>query len=184
MATAKKPFKAQESYLHRFAKNLLVKWLRELEDKNDSCIFKIEGYNNVIAWRRNYGVYPELKFYETSDPYYFEESKGLIEIGAKNIDNPDLLFSPTFNRGKILFIPDITIFHKGQATTLIEVVNTNSLSDKKLCDIKLFFGDSFFEIFTIKAKDILKQTKTPTKLPFEPVYMNSHCVPIKPLFHG
>jgi len=174
MATDKKPFKEQESYLHKFAKNLLVKWLREIEQKNNRCVLKADGYCNHVAWRSNYGVYPELKFYETSHPYYFEQSSGIIQVGNKNQDFPDSLFEPTFNRGKILFVPDITIFHRGQAQILIEVVNTNPVSDKKLNDIKLFFGNYFFELLTIRAKDVLKQTSFPKKLPFQELYINHH----------
>jgi len=157
-------FKENESYLHKAAKHLLSLWLNEEEAKNDFCSFC------GLAWRRNYGVYQELKFYETSDPYYFENSDGLIECGMMCRTNPDECFEPTAKRGKILFVPDITIFHKGQAMILIEIVHRSPVSGKKLSNIIKFFNGNHFELYTINAKSILVNTGKPSFLNFQQLH--------------
>ncbi len=160
--------------MHKCAKDLLVQWLRDKEDKYGSAGFHTSINHNTegLTWRANYGVYSELKFYETSDPYYFEHSGGIINPGKKNETNPDSLFDPSFDRGKILFVPDITAFHKGVAQILIEIVHTNNVSDKKLKEIKDFYGDMYFEIWTINAQSILVNTSVPDWLNFQLLYKN------------
>ena len=77
-----------ESFTHRYAKELLADKLSIIEKINDHCEF------NGIKWRKNYGVFKELKFYESSDPYYFELSDGLIPFSGFNnngIDNRTIL---------------------------------------------------------------------------------------------
>lgn len=130
----------KESFKHQYAKDLLTKWLKEHEQNNRSCDFC--GW----AWRPNYGVFPELKFYKTSHPYYFEQGE---------------------NSGQTLFIPDITIFHKGQAFILIEIVHRSPLTKQKLGRIRNFFGDCYFEIYTIEADHILNNTSTPYFLSYK-----------------
>jgi len=141
----------RESFKHLFAKNLLKKWFLESE-KDGSCEVA------QFQWRGNYGVFAELKFYETSDPCYFEVSGGLDpdkdEFPVRG--NPKDLFLPNFNRGKILFVPDVTIFHKGSPKYLLEVVHTNPLSKSKIEKIDKFFGGCV-NLFEIEAEEILKQ---------------------------
>jgi len=132
-------FKEKESYKHLFAKELLAKWFQEEEIGNDFC--------NVAQfdWRANYGVFTELKFHKNDDPYYFENSEGL--------------FNENFDRGKILFVPDIIIFHKGTPRYIFEVVNTNPVSNFKLQKIKSFFDGHHLELYEIYVDDILKFDK-------------------------
>ncbi len=148
----KKKFEHKESYKHLLAKNLLTKWLQDEDNKNDYC--------NVaqFSWRSNYGVFEELKFYETSDPYYFECSEGLGDIGQMMDNDIHCLewFRKDYNRGKILFVPDIVIFHKGMPKYIIEVVHTHYLSGKKLSIIKNWFNGHNVEVYEIMADEILK----------------------------
>lgn len=132
-------FKEKESYKHLFAKELLAKWFQEEEIGNDFC--KVAQF----SWRANYGVFTELKIYENDDPYYFEISEGL--------------FNENFDRGKILFVPDIIIFHKGTPRYIFEVVNTNPVSNFKLQKIKSFFSGHHIELYEIYVDDILKFDK-------------------------
>ena len=139
-----------ESYKHKCAKDILFNWLKEA-DKNEFCEVA------QIKWRSNYGVFKELKFYTTSTSYYFETSEGLIKTGLDEIENPDDRFDKDFNRGSILFVPDITIFHKGMATIFIEIVNTNDVTKEKLQRMKNFADKHGYypKIYKIKADDIL-----------------------------
>lgn len=156
-------FEEKESFKHKIAKDLLHGWLSELD--------KVDGAElHPFRWRSNYGVYKELKFHETDDPFYFENSKGLYDYEKhpekRESENPLDWFDPNYNRGKILFVPDITIFHKGSATILIEVVHKNHVSREKLIKIKNFYGllDQCVEVYEVDAEEILIQINVPTKL--------------------
>lgn len=147
----KQPYIQRESYLHRFAKNLLAKELKQIDKSNDSCSF------GGLSWRKNYGVFTELAFYETSSPYYFELSKGLKDdVNRKT--NPLEWFDKSVNRGKILFVPDIVIFHKGTPMIIIEVVHTHALDYKKARTMSEFFEDFYIEIYQVSASEILRCT--------------------------
>lgn len=134
-------FIENESYKHKLAKELLVKWLT---DANDN---PVTPWGRCVCcqfeWYQNHGVHTELKFYENSDQYYFE--------------------NPPEVPGRILFVPDIVVFHKGVVGIIIEVVHSNPLSAKKLKDFRNFFG-SYPDIYEIEAEEILRQTKIPEKL--------------------
>lgn len=154
-------FIQRESYKHLFAKNLLKKWFLEQETTQDFC--------NVaqFKWRSNYGIFTELEFYETSDPYYFENSGGLIEYRGHDENyldhrgkNPLNWFDPSFDRGKILFVPDVTIFHKGTPVTLLEVVHTSPLTEWKVKRIREFFNGFHVELFEIEAEEVLRHDKS------------------------
>lgn len=148
------------------AKDLLVEWLRELDDNNDGCVF------GDIAWRSNYGVHKELPFYETSSPYYFELSKGLNprrEFAFKDYTYKDL-YIENFNKGKILFVPDICIFHKGSVRHMIEVVHKSEPTQRKIGNIQYFFktaGWGYCDLWLIAADHILGQISKPESLNFE-----------------
>ncbi|MCV5968697.1 hypothetical protein, partial [Lactococcus petauri] len=75
-----------------------------------------------------------------------------------------LEFEAGFDRGKILFAPDICVFNKGSAWILIEVVHKNGVSDRKLDVIKRFYGDTPFELYEVSAEEILRHTSVPVKL--------------------
>lgn len=154
-----------ESLMHRYAKLVLAKRLSEIEkESGDSCEF------NGIKWRKNYGVFTELKFYETSNPYYFESSEGLLPhtgFDSNGIDkrgkDPIKWFNPAYNRGKILFVPDITIFHKGTATVFIEIVHRHHLEQPKLNAIEKFFEGNLIQVYEVSAEQILNNTTTELK---------------------
>lgn len=125
-------FIERESYLHKTAKELLSLWLTES--------------NLGLPYAKNTGIFTELKFYETSTPYYFESIQ---------------------HTGKILFVPDITVFHKGRAYILIEVVHTSELCAKKLRVIQSFFNDYPIFVYTINALSIVRLTEKPKTLNFQ-----------------
>lgn len=154
-------FIERESYKHLFAKNLLKKWFLEQDNSEDYCQVA------QFKWRSNYGIFTELKFYETSSPYYFELSGGLKEhegFDEKYVDkrgiNPLDWFDPAFNRGKIQFVPDVSIFHKGVPVLLLEVVHTSPLTTWKIDNIKKFFDGFHIEVYEIEAEEVLRHDKS------------------------
>jgi hypothetical protein len=158
----RKEFIPTESYKHLCAKEVLAGWLRDIEKGKDFCEL------NPIKWRSNYGVFTELPFYETSDPYYFELSKGIKTTKSGNLShrgkNPLNWYDKSVDRGRILFVPDITVFHKGTAVHLIEVVHKNPVSDYKLRTIQKFFSHHSVHVWEIPADWILSQVKMPQTL--------------------
>lgn len=163
-------YQEKESLLHLYAKQTLHKWLLEAQEPNNDG-----GILKPFSWRLNYGIFMELPFYETSDPYYFEQSKGLIDYEPIEIDytkpyeqircqdprgkDPLQWFDKTIDRGKILFVPDITIFHKGTPKYLIEIVHTNPVNEYKLQKICRFFDGYTVEVHEVKVHDILNSDK-------------------------
>ena len=168
-------FEEKESYKHKLAKDLLFEWLTNIENEKRNADSAFDDCElPPFLWRPNYGIFKELKFYETDDPYYFEQSQCLKisknKIGEWQLDrsdkNPLQWFRETQHRVRILFVPDITIFRKGIAAILIEIVHKNSVSREKLDRIKNFYGnlDGCVRIFEIDAEEILKQINVPSKL--------------------
>jgi len=145
-------FIQKEGYMHLTAKNIIASRLREMNEKQYYCS------TPFFSWRSNYGVFTELPFYENSNSYYFEHSAGLKdENDSTRTDNPFTWFNDYYDTGKILFVPDITIFESGQAKILIEVVSTNPVSDAKKKRIRSFFGTNYFELYEVSAIDVLNK---------------------------
>src|SRR6478736_842525 len=143
-----------ESYKHKYAKDIMFDWIKYAEENPYNGLYSKVGQ---IEWRSNYGVFKELKFYTTSSGYYFETSGGIQNNSHNIVGDPDNYFDKDFDRGSILFVPDITIFHKGMAVFFIEIVNTNDVSDIKLKRMQDFAErEGYFPtLYKIKADDIL-----------------------------
>jgi len=120
------------TFLEKAAITQLHKELSILDKNNDICT-----YANIY-WRKNYGVFKNLPFHEKSDIYYFECS-----------DDNHL-------KTKLLFTPDITIFHKGEAKILIYI---SELSVSEYNEILLFYGNNQVEIYEADANYILFRTE-------------------------
>lgn len=142
-------FIPNESYKHLYAKELLFRWLCDAE-RNYDFYARVAQFQ----WRPNYGVHKELKFHDTDDDYYFECSQGLV-IG----DDGGFSFDPNFKRGKILFVPDICVFHKGTPWLLFEIKHTHPVPDYKIKAIDAFL--SCAELYEIEADSILNLTGVP-----------------------
>lgn len=150
-----KKFIEKESFMHLHAKNLLLEELRKVEQSNEFyCTF------GPLKWRSNYGVFSELKFHEKDNYCYFECSEGLIITGNVPLINGDEWFDPSIDRGKILFVPDITIFHKGSPKYIIEVVHKNKVTEYKKQCISRFFSGIGIEVYEVSAYDIMSQVNT------------------------
>ena len=132
------------------AKEILFKILREEDMSGDSS--KIAQFH----WKRNYGVYKDLPFYESDNSYYFEESKGIIPYDERDEKCVDYLkwFSADFNRGKLLFVPHITIFHKGAVKYVLIIVDGKDTPHSELKVMDDFFS-GYWNCYQIEADDIL-----------------------------
>lgn len=163
-------YEYHESFKHKAAKELLYKWLWHI-DKGLPFPDEIESRNLSMpfCWRQgNYGVHMELPFHEKDDQYYFENSVGITEDRWDNVGLEK--FDPSIDRGRILFVPDICIFHKGTACIFIEVVHKNKTSISKIKRIEKFCGSCWFEIYEIEAESILSQTNKFCNLQFTTIY--------------
>jgi len=158
-------YEYHESYKHKLAKELLYSWLLNCEKEKGFCP------KLPFGWRTgNYGVFMELPFYETSDPYYFENSKGLIhpfEVPNSDPNHQDNFYK-TIDRGRMMFVPDICIFHKGEVKIIIELVHKSPVTEKKINSMMNFFGKehSGFELWEIEAENVLVQTNLKCELDF------------------
>lgn len=142
------------------AKFLLFVTLKHIEDNSpDNCLFE------NLAWSKNYGVFMNLPFYSTDNPYYFELSAGLIPHDKRS-DNPLEWFDPLFNRGELLFTSDIAIFHKGRPYILIEITEPLALVSAKAEKIQKFFGVNAVTLYQVDATNILMNTNEITNIDF------------------
>lgn len=154
-----------ETHKVKFAKQLLFEWLCNCENENGYCPDLSFGWRNP-----NYGVHLNLPFYSSSDSYYFECSGGLIEDKTPYYKSSvDEIFDPAYDRGELLFIPDITIFHKGQAQIFIYVCKGH-LSPFIVFPILELLEGHWVEIYQIHPDSILDHAPGNERLQFTEVY--------------
>lgn len=164
----KPKFEPKESYKHKLAKELLHKWLCEYED--NTCA---KNLMQPFNWRTgNYGVHMELPFYDTSDAYYFEASKGLIEPGFVGEFGECFDLSTYF--GERLFVPDITVFSKGCAVYFIEIVHTSEVNNSKLSKIMWWLEKTGASValYEVEAEWLLTQIRKPSEIKAELIYQS------------
>lgn len=137
-------FIEEESYKHKLSKELLYSWI-EAKNRNDTQNYP-EDFILPFVWQTDGqdNVHLELPFFETTGLYYFQ----------------------SMHQGKTVFIPDITIFHKGVASIFIEVIHKCPVTDEKLERINAFYKNRPPSLYTIDAENILCQTNIKFKLEF------------------
>ena len=139
-------FIEKESMKHFLAKKTLKNWLQQAENNSTTecgcCEFA------QFTWQKSHGVYDEFKIYENDENYYLEFTDW-----------------DEYDRGKIIFIPDIIVFHKGMVNYVFEVVHTSPISDEKRQKMIDFFGE-YTSCYEIEAEHILSFDKNiiPKKL--------------------
>jgi hypothetical protein len=67
---------------------------------------------------------------------------------------------------RILFIPDLSCYKNNKLISIIEIIHKSDITGKKLGKIQMYqyFNELQFDIFTIYAEWILRQTKRPERL--------------------
>jgi hypothetical protein len=149
-----------ESYKHKFAKQVLVSWLREEAE--------IAGHDNeaslgsCIGWRVNrrepyWGVWEE---------YPICKDVGLDNVWDEGWGGKFKFVIPTYEELIALNMPplailDIAIQEKGRIAYGIEVIHKNYISRKK--GIRIFTLESL-KVYQIDADWILNQVKKPSHL--------------------
>lgn len=157
-----------ESYAHKFAKELLVKWLRK--GTLDRIVYT-DGDNwiNYTICKQGYNC-----FFAVEYPLYYT-SNGSLELAYYNGDNCPVgcnvnwcyhqcnykvEMNYEFVNNKPVLIADIAEGHGGRIVTVIEITHTNPCYPKKEKTI-LKNNLNFIEI---QAMEILKQINEPEKL--------------------
>lgn len=158
-----------ESYKHKFAKDVLAGWLREVAAPCGNEWVSLEP----IRWRVNRGG-PHFGVW-TEYPVCLNDENNVV--GVTNVWDEfslhylgeDRDYPPTYEeciKAKLLpiCIFDVAIQHKGSIAYGLEVVHKNKPSD-----IKLQYLDRlrYAEVYTIDADWILSRTKRPEKLVLE-----------------
>lgn len=149
----------RESYMHRAAKEVVVRWLREsaarLPMESWACLLP-------VMWRSNraapcYGVWAEYPMTssgmgtchvwdECDRPEWCDRPPTVEEMAASGM--------------RPFCVADIAIQHKGAISTVIEIVHRNPLSDRK----REFYAIKGIEVFCVSAAWVLRQTACPSEL--------------------
>lgn len=148
--SVKTAFVERESNKHYLAKELFAKWCRDAE----ALARKYNHFTAKVAqfeWRPNQGVHTELQFCEFDDTYYLENRYP----GATPRDG-SMHRSNEF--GRILFVPDISIFIKGEIRIIFEIKHTSGLSEEKLQRIAARLPNC--SIYEIEAEEVLRHDKS------------------------
>lgn len=148
----------EDTYTKLFAKQLLAHWLQSQDKTQDACCL------GPFHWRSNYGVFVDLPFHKSDEPYYFEASAGLMDFEGQRPENKLEWFKPGFNRGRLLFTPDITIFHKGSASILIYIEDDKQMSVTEMGNIETFFEGHHVELYAVSAKEVLSKHAPATQI--------------------
>lgn len=158
-----------ESYKHKFAKDVLAAWLREVAAPYENEWIGFEP----IRWRVNrgaphYGVWTEYPICIDSRNHLVGDTSVWDEFADQYFgahkDEP-----PTYEEcvaAKLLpiCIFDVAIQHKGSIIYGLEVVHKNKPSDLKLQYLDRL---NYTQVYTIDADWILSRTKRPERLMLE-----------------
>ena len=152
------PSIGRESYMHRAAKEVIARWLRELSAKVDG-----ERWSQIapIAWRPNrgaphYGVWIEYPFSvcslgheqvwdECDDARWEERPPTVEELRAEGM--------------RVACVADLAIQHKGRIVTAVEVVHRHPVPAHK----QAFYAARGIDLVTVRASWVLGQTTRPAR---------------------
>ena len=122
--------------------------LRELLRHGFCQAERLNNYSlGPIEWRDNYGVFENLPFHRSDNPYYFENSAGLLPPDrerSRPMSAPADEFEPGFDRGPVLFTPAFTIFHKG---TAVHLLYTRHPGEAELSTIAAFYDGYGYHVW-------------------------------------
>jgi hypothetical protein len=175
---SKKEFKHNESYKHKFAKDLLAKWIYDQNKKGGWSFNTLNKQTKEIKYiggdaNRIFVEYPivydinDEKHFNSQncvwDEFYDYKEKSVIDM--YNICTP----SPTYDfcvEKKLIpkCIFDVATSEKGIINCLFEVVHKNPISDEKLNiinEILSLSNHGGLTIIEIDADWILSQVKIP-----------------------
>jgi hypothetical protein len=166
------PAIGRESYMHRAAKEVLVRWLREAASAEGGDWWQLNG----LAFRPNrrepfFGIHMEYPI--ATDASGAEQVWD--EIDWQNIngegDPPDNIPIPTAEQllaagVEVGCVCDVAIWHKGMCSAVIEVVHKHPTPKWKI-DFLRRMGVQ--EIYEISAEWVMRQTACPAAFPLKAV---------------
>lgn len=152
-----------ESYMHRAAKEVTARWLREME--------QVDGGREwatlwPVSWRPNrpgpsFGVWLEYPF--TWGPEGHEQvwdECGDRDGGRIWQDAPPTVAELIADGLRCSFVADIAIQHKGRISTTIEIVHKHPCTPEKLA----FYRDRGIQCFQVPAQWVLSQVRRPERI--------------------
>lgn len=152
-----------ESYKHLFAKQLLVKWLRD-----KACMIKVntEGDHLLIALEPIRALVPITNKFKG---VYEEYPICLAHDGKSTLHTPWLDNVPSYEElarqnNKPVYILDIAVLHMDSIKYGIEVVHTHLVPGYKVTALELGTTGITFELYSISAEWILSRCSLPYKL--------------------
>lgn len=150
-------YEYKESHKHKLAKELLFKWLNDAIKTHDCEKSKWCSFAQ-FKWKPHL-IVMEMIVQENDWQYYFESNT------RTSFDFSEIFPHEIFpDYGKILFVPDIAVFHCGSPAYIFEITHTHPLTPEKVHAMQEKFpGVSVVEIM---ADDILNLdcTKIPEKI--------------------
>jgi len=151
-------YEYKESHKHKLAKELLFKWLSEANGINGNSNSKWCNFAQFY-WKPHF-VLQEMIVQEKDWEFYFEGGSERCSYDFKELRHNEIIK----NYGKILFVPDITVFHCGSPAYIFEIKHTHGLTKEKVKTMKDFFPG--VQVVEIMADDILNLdcTKIPEKI--------------------
>jgi hypothetical protein len=150
------PSIGRESYMHRAAKEVVARWLREAAAEAGRDNYAAIG---DLVWRVNrdgpvWGIWEEYPFVAANWPIVWDEYDAAFEFAPPRA-------GWCIDQGmQVACVADIAVQHKGLISSVVEIVHRHPCSVPKLC----FYGDCGIQVFEVSAKWVLEQTKRPQKL--------------------
>lgn len=150
------PAIGRESYMHRAAKEVVTRWLREAAaaaGPNDyACL-------SPVTWRVNrdgptWGVWEEYPLLETGCwPAWDEVNEAFAYAPPK----PEWCFE---NGHRVVCVADVAVQHKGIIKAVVEIVHKHPCGDNK----RAFYREHGIDLVEVPARWVLEQTKRPAAL--------------------
>lgn len=164
-------FEEKESFQHKYAKELLHKWLTENWDgvdrsANNTIKFIDEETENpahLIASQADF-IFMEYPITPVF-PLLIDENSSCSQVKGINCKYRSTekycpcLHCSKFNKFSLEYVADIATEHKGSVGTIIEVTHKNSTSIPKQQRLK-----ECYSAFEIQASHIMGQIKKPDRL--------------------
>lgn len=147
------PAIGRESYMHRAAKEVVARWLRDLAAQNGGMEWS-EVY--PISWRPNrggphYGVWIEYPLTFTADGHDVVWD----ECGNRWRDRPPTVEELRADGMTVAFVADLAIQHKGRIIAAIEIVHRHPVPPHK----RAFYAERDIDLVTLHASWVLNQTR-------------------------
>lgn len=152
------PSIGRESYMHRAAKEVVVRWLREAAAEAGH-----DNYANVggLIWRVNrggpaWGIWQEYPFTPEKFSEVWDERLGM-EFFQDAPPSPEWCLANGFS---LACVADVAVQHKGLIKAVVEITHCHPVSEAK----RDFYSDHHIAVWEVDASWVLRQTGRPEKI--------------------